>query len=102
MDDVDEPESPPPPAKLSKTPSWVMLGFVLGILVAFSLPHPAQKAEPPPTVMTRPEPEPAEPATPPTLERAQFFEAVFADNNQKIIWQSDPEAPGVLRTEVAF
>jgi len=33
------PPRPPPVKKLSKTPSWIMLGFVLGVVFVLSLPR---------------------------------------------------------------
>ena len=92
MDDPEEPR-PPSASQLSKTPSWVMLGFVLGVLVVLALPRPEKKAGPPPAVVVAP-PKPA-PPQPLTVERAVFFEDVFAELNRSAVWQDDV-------TEVAF
>jgi len=89
MDDPEEPR-PPSASQLSKTPSWVMLGFVLGALVVLALPRPEKKAAPPPVVVVAPPP-----PQPLTVERAVFFEDVFAELNRSAIWQDDV-------TEVAF
>jgi hypothetical protein len=89
---MDEPiqERPPSPARLSKTPSWITLGFVLGALFVLALPSrdrapgstsaPAAEA-PPPIVLERP--------------KLTEIEAVFADWGEAAIWQNE-------RTEVAL
>jgi len=79
---MDEAENQVPsgPARLSKTPSWVTLGFILGALFVFALPRndqPSTSAEPPaPTVR---------------LERPKLteIEAVFADWGQYAVWEND-------------
>ena len=92
MDDPDE-TRPPRPPELSKTPSWVMLGFVLGALVVLAMPRTEKKAAPPPVAVVAP-PAPVAPQ-PLTVERAVFFEDVFAELNRSAVWQDDV-------TEVAF
>ena len=91
MDEFEESRAPSP-AKLSKTPSWVMLGFVLGVVFVLALPRrtaepvgPLRVAAAPPPVL----------ATPPTVERALFFESVFAEWSKYAAWESE-------LTEVAF
>lgn len=74
---------PKPQALMSKTPSWVMLGFVLGALCVLALPSrkevpPAAEAPPAP-VPVAPEP----PRTPPPLSR---IEAVFELYGAGAIW----------------
>jgi hypothetical protein len=76
--------------RLSKTPSWISLGFVLGALFVWLLPHP------PPEVVEVP----AEPAPPPlvaTRTQPDFteIEAVFAQWSQYAVWENE-------RTEVAL
>ena len=91
---MDESEDTPLPAraKPSATPSWVMLGFVLGALAALALPRAEKTAAPPPVAPPRlVPPEPVKPA----VDRAKFFEDVFAEYSGTAIWQDD-------RTEVAF
>jgi len=90
-DDELEETRPPAPAKPSKTPSWVMLGFVLGVLVMLALPR---KEAPSFAPVVQLAPKPAEPAKP-TIERAVFFEGVFAEFSQYAVWEND-------LTEVAF
>lgn len=58
--DESEPR-PPSPSQLSKIPSWISLGFVLGALFVWALPAPEVEApvttpasEPPPTVASAP------------------------------------------------
>ena len=80
---MGDPEETPPvqPSRLSKTPSWITLGFVLGALFVLALPRE----------------EPRRPATPPAktqtvrLERPKLtqIEAVFADWGQHAVWSHD-------------
>ena len=89
---AEERDGPPTPARLSKTPSWVMLGFVLGALFVLTFPRkPAEPAAPP--RVERPAP-PVLP-TPPTVERGIFFENVFAEWSKYAVWENE-------LTEVAF
>jgi len=93
-EDLDEPR-PPPRAQLSKTPSWIMLGFALGVLCVLAW---QRKEEPPPARTTpsaaaRPAARPTPPA--PTLERALFFEGVFGEWSKYAVWENE-------LTEVAF
>jgi hypothetical protein len=76
-------------SKLSKTPSWIMLGFVLGALFIIALPD-----DPPPTPPARPEP--AKPATP-VPPQLTTIEAVFEDPRWQefMMWSNDT-------TELAF
>lgn len=81
MDESDE-ERPVPPSKLSKTPSWITLGFILGALFVMSLPsedkeRPAETPRPEPPVVR--------------LERPSLteIEAVFAEWSQFAIWEND-------------
>jgi hypothetical protein len=78
-------------SKLSKTPSWVMLGFVLGALFMIALPD-EKPVEPRPTRRV----EPPQPATPAPSQIAEV-QAVFEDPRWKdyIVWADDT-------TEVAF
>ncbi|HVU23189.1 MAG TPA: hypothetical protein VHE13_03620 [Opitutus sp.] len=77
--DEPEPAPPPSPARLSKTPSWITLGFLLGALFVLVLPH---------------EPPPAAPPAPPRvvkLERPKLteIEAVFAAWGDHAVWGHD-------------
>lgn len=86
-DDTPEPEKPPPPsiAKLSKTPSWIMLGFLLGAAFVAALPSrrqpPAEPAgretPPPPQVVMR------------TTPALTTVEAVFAEWGRHAVWSDD-------------
>ena len=91
MDEFDETRAPSP-AKLSKTPSWVMLGFVLGVVFVLALPRRTVEPVGPLRVAAAPSPVLA---TPPTVERALFFESVFAEWSKYAAWESE-------LTEVAF
>lgn len=85
--DHDRPESHVPRSRLSKTPSWITLGFVLGALCVLSLPRDEKRAPPP-----------APPQPPPIrLERPKItdIEAVFAEWGRYAVWEND-------LTEVAF
>jgi len=75
-------------AKLSKTPSWIMLGFVLGALFVIALPpmggdkpaaEPAKPVEPPKVAM------------PPEPTQLTTIEAVFEDPRWKefTFWSND-------------
>ena len=95
MDD-DEPEEPRPAKRehLSKTPSWIMLGFVLGAACVLAWPRKVVR----PTLVAAPVREAAPPAkrpSPPTIERALFFENVFAEWSKYAAWENE-------LTEVAF
>ena len=78
---MDEPASqrPIPRSRLSKTPSWITLGFVMGALFVWSLPKPEEKppaTSPVPTVH---------------LERPKLteIEAVFAEWGAGAVWEND-------------
>jgi hypothetical protein len=80
---MDEPAKTylPSPSRLSKTPSWVMLGFVLGALFVWALPQAEQ-------AVVRPA---ANPVTLVQLARPQAteIEAVFAQWSQQAVWEYD-------------
>lgn len=82
MGEHDE-ERPISPARLSKTPSWITLGFVLGALFVLALPSRDKSA----AVVPPPEPE----RPPVKLERPVLteIEAVFADWGEAAIWQNE-------------
>jgi hypothetical protein len=69
--------------KLSMTPSWVMLGFVLGALFVVALP-PSKEA-PAPVVAPRPA-EPTRPSPPPQLST---IEAVFTAWGEHAVWDDE-------------
>ena len=70
MDD-DTPEKPYPLAasKMSKTPSWIMLGFVLGALFVLAVRPPAPKPAPAPAPVAAEPPKQSAPRNPPQLSR---------------------------------
>lgn len=82
---MDTHEAEPSPSKLSKTPSWISLGFILGVLFVWFLP--------------RPEPEvievPVRDETPPPLVASRTapdftgIEAVFAMWGEYAVWEND-------------
>ena len=80
---MDEPARsyPPSVSRLSKTPSWVMLGFVLGALFVWALPRVEQ------TVLASA----AGPITTVKLERPATteIEAVFAEWGRDAVWDND-------------
>ena len=82
MGEFDE-ERPVSPARLSKTPSWITLGFVLGALFVLALPS----RDDPPSAAPAPAPE----SPPVKLERPTLteIEAVFEDWGESAIWQND-------------
>ena len=88
-EDAPKPETryPVAAAKLSKTPSWIMLGFVLGALFVIALP-PFGKRPPPETATYKaaPPPAPEEPRDPPQLTT---IEAVFEVWGQHAVWSDD-------------
>ncbi|MFM1852561.1 MAG: hypothetical protein RIS54_2245 [Verrucomicrobiota bacterium] len=80
---MDEPE--PKPSQLSKTPSWIMLGFLLGAVFVWLLPRPepvvievpVKDETPPPLVAVGPKPDMSE------------LEAVFAAWSQHAVWDNN-------------
>ncbi|WP_148217959.1 hypothetical protein [Opitutus terrae] len=79
-----------PRSRLSKTPSWITLGFVLGVLFMLSLPHDAPKkpAAPPEPALVR-------------LERPKLteVEAVFAEWGDRAVWEHDLTEVALWDTE---
>lgn len=85
MDDDDLPrrkEYPLSTAKLSKTPSWIMLGFVLGALFVLALPPLRKKAPVPETVRV----EFTRPPAPRESRPLSDIEGVFAVWGQHATW----------------
>jgi hypothetical protein len=89
MDDENDNPSPRTypmsPAKMSKTPSWIMLGFVLGALAAAAFLRQPQKPAvvpaAPPVAITPPEPE--KPRFPQPLSK---IETVFEMFGKEAVW----------------
>jgi hypothetical protein len=81
---MDEPDNPPPVprARLSKTPSWITLGFLLGALFVWALPRAEKKVSGPS--------DSNEPARIVRLERPKLTEAeaVFAEWERYAVWKN--------------
>lgn len=94
--DESEPR-PPSPSQLSKIPSWISLGFVLGALFVWALPEPEVEAPAPPPAA---EPPPSMPAPvrrgPASLSD---IEAVFAVWGHHAIWYNDLSEVALWDTE---
>lgn len=82
-----EARATPSPAQLSKTPSWIMLGFLLGAAFVAALPS-ARKTDDPaePPVSPAPPARPAEPREPAPLTT---IEAVFSEWGPYAVWSDD-------------
>jgi hypothetical protein len=74
-------DTPSAPAKPNQTPSWVMLGFVVGVLFMLALPRREPAAVAPPAA-----PAPAAPAPAPQL---RTIDAVFATWGKYAKWDND-------------
>ena len=74
-------------SKMSKTPSWIMLGFLLGAIFVAALP-PFRKPPAPESVAFRAvePPKPRPPRDPPQLTT---IEAVFAAWGKSAVWSED-------------
>lgn len=87
MEEFDEPvPSPPPPARPSKIPSWVMLGFVIGALTTWSWQQSTQPSKPAKAAAAAKQ-APAEPVLVPP--RFTDIEAVFSEWGKYAIWEDD-------------
>jgi hypothetical protein len=91
-DDTPTESRPRPPAKMSMTPSWVMLGFVLGAFFVWALPEPEKMPPSPPAPAER---VPEQKMLVVRLPRLTDVEAVFAQWDRYAIWDNDA-------TEVAY
>ncbi len=87
----DFPAEPRP--KMSMTPSWVMLGFVLGALFVVALP-PSKEA-PAPVAAPRPVETPRKLPPP----RLTTIEAVFAAWGEHAVWDDDMTEVALWDTE---
>jgi len=84
----DGSERPPSLKHLSKTPSWIMLGFVIGAVFVFSLP----RRQPEPQVIYVPAEEDSHSPVPMAARQEADFtllEAVFAEWQQYAVWDDD-------------
>jgi hypothetical protein len=96
MDDEPPAEKsyPTSPAKLSKTPSWIMLGFLLGAAFVAALPPMKRATEPlrPETGLNeRPtfRAESSDPGKAPAPPQISVIEAVFATWGRYAVWAPD-------------
>jgi hypothetical protein len=82
---MDEPSDKPlPPSRLSKTPSWVSLGFVIGALFVWALPRETK------TAGTAGESSAAKvPVVQLERPKATDIEAVFAEWGRYAVWDND-------------
>lgn len=87
---------PPSPKYLSKTPSWVSLGFVLGALFVWALPSPKPAASDPALSTAAPASAPAAQLARPTLTE---IEAVFAVYGGQAVWDRDLTEVALWDTE---
>ena len=89
--EYDEPRGkkqyPVAASKMSKTPSWIMLGFLLGAVFVAALP-PLRKQRPPETASFKAA-EPPKPATPREPPQLTTIEAVFEMWGKYAVWSDD-------------
>jgi hypothetical protein len=92
----DEPEKtyPPSPAKMSKAPSWLMLGFLLGAGFVWGFRRGEEKTEPPVVTLTEWPKARTVPASPLTT-----IEGVFAAYGQNAVWSNDVTEVAMWRTD---
>lgn len=97
--DESEPR-PPSPSQLSKIPSWISLGFVLGALFVWALPTPEVEA-PAPAAASVAEPPPPVASAPVRSGPAPLsdIEAVFAVWGRYAIWYNDLSEVALWDTE---
>jgi hypothetical protein len=97
-DDSPQKQYPLSASKMSKTPSWIMLGFVLGALFVIALRPPPPKPVPGPAPVAVEPAKPSAPRDPPQLSRIEIvFEkygegAVWSDNTTEVaMWDPTEE-----------
>lgn len=83
MDDQDPPPRRPSISQLSKTPSWVMLGFIFGAAFVLALPRRQPPAR---QIVVAPSVERAQPSEPPQLTT---IETLFDQWSQFAVWSDD-------------
>jgi hypothetical protein len=83
MDETPEPR-PPSPAGLSKTPSWITLGFMLGVLFVWALEHRGGAPADQPSLAS-----PSETVVKLERPRLTEIEAVFAQWGDAAVWDRD-------------
>src|SRR6185312_16220330 len=83
----DSPESeatPPPKPPLSRTPSWLLLGFIVGALFVWLLPKVEKATEPP--ALTKPV---VKDPVPPPKRDLTTIDALFAMWGEHAVWDRD-------------
>jgi hypothetical protein len=97
-DDTPEKNYPLAASKMSKTPSWIMLGFLLGALFVLAVRPPAPKPAPGPAPVAAEPAKPSAPRDPPPLSKIEIiFEkfgegAVWSDNTTEVaMWDTTEE-----------
>jgi len=98
------PSRPPSVKKLSKTPSWIMLGFVIGAAAVLSLPRSPEVVYVPvsdesllPTALAHQSPLVAEPQQEPDFT---IVEAVFSEWQNYAVWDGDVTEIALWDSEV--
>ena len=94
--DIDPDRPPPPREKLSKTPSWIMVGFVAGCLFAYTVQQELARRDAEALARKTPPPAPAEtPAKPIEPPRSAPYlglndmEAIFRGSLAGVVWEND-------------
>lgn len=95
MDDEPEKTYPLSPAKMSKTPSWVMLGFLMGAAFVWSYRRDAEKSAPVAPAL------PAEWPKALTLAPSPLttIEAVFDEWKEHAVWENNLTEVAMWRSE---
>lgn len=93
MPPTDEDDLPPTPKeKLSRTPSWIMVGFVIGCVFAYVANREVEKRRSPaprsePAAQSAPV---APPETPPSMRLSQNeVDAIFRQVFENAVWEND-------------
>ena len=97
--DEAQPKRRPPISQLSKTPSWVMLGFILGALFVSALPR-KNPPVPKPIVLAPPEVRKADEKGPPRLKPLQTIEAVFPLWAHFAVWENETTQVALWDVEI--
>jgi hypothetical protein len=93
---TDEDDLPPVPReKLSKTPSWIMVGFVVGCVFAYVVDRELERRNPKPPVAQpaakqTPQAQTIAPATPPAMRLSlNEVDAIFRQATDDAVWEHD-------------
>ena len=88
----------PPSEKPSQTPSWAMVGFILGALFILALPHHENEAPAPAAPPAIP-PDPPPRKVPLSPPRISTIEAVFDAYGQSAVWDHDTTEVALWNSE---